>query len=122
MFSRSINFCLEMDANGNWKPMERTTIYQSPISYQFGWNNNYAGMRCELFDKKWLDCASKLGLVRAERECIDALNDREECSNMSLAYKRYVRMQEERIKRGLPFQDPPPYDTMHYDKFKNLVP
>jgi hypothetical protein len=110
-----------MDAKVDFKPMEKTTMYQSAASFQFGWNTNYAGMRCELFDKKWLDCASKLGLVRAERECIAARNDRDECASMSLAYKRWLRMQEERIKRGLPFQDPPPYDTMHYARFKNLV-
>lgn len=32
-----------------------------------------------------------------------------------------MRMQEERQKKGLPYQDPPPYDTLPFHKFKNIV-
>jgi hypothetical protein len=110
-----------MDENGKFKPMERSTLFQSRLTYNYGWLGTYAGTRCEWFNKKWLDCASQRGLARANIECADFKADLNECKDMTLSDKRWMRMQEERIKRGLPFQDPPPYDTMHYERFKTVV-
>jgi hypothetical protein len=101
--------------------MENTVIVQTPITQNLAWISSYAGSRCEYFESKWLDCASKLGLTRAEKECKLERRDLHECVNMDLAYKRYERMQEERQKKGLPYQDPPPYDTLINQKFKNVV-
>ena len=49
--------------------MEKTTAVQTPISYNLAWVTSFGGSRCEIFEQQWLDCASKLGLRRAEIEC-----------------------------------------------------
>lgn len=103
------------------KKMENVVPFQTPLTYNFVWLRSRAGQRCELYEKQWLDCASKLGLNKAEKECKLEKSDLEECDKQSLAYKRYQRMQEERIKKGLPFQDPPPYDTLPFQRFKTVV-
>ncbi len=101
--------------------MESNVVWQTPATYQFSWVTSHAGRRCEFFEKTWLECASKLGLNRAEKDCKFELNDLHECDRMDIAYKRHMRMQEERQKKDLPYQDPPPYDTIQHDKFKTPV-
>ncbi|RNA33136.1 NADH dehydrogenase [ubiquinone] iron-sulfur 5 [Brachionus plicatilis] len=103
------------------KKMEQVVPVQTPLTYNFAWVNSHGGRRCEIFEKQWLDCASKLGLYKAEKVCKFELQDLKECERMDIAYKRYMRMQEERQKKGLPYQDPPPYDTLPYQKFKTVV-
>ncbi len=103
------------------RSMENNVIVQTPLTYSTSWANSYYGTRCEVFEKNWLECASKLGLTRAEKECKLERQDLNECSSMDLSYKRYMRLQEERQKKGLPYQDPPPYDTLANMKFKNVV-
>ena len=110
-----------VDANQNWKPMENNAVIQTRATYNTQWISSFAGNRCELFERKWLECASQLGRIRAERECMASKDDLNECVQMNIAYKRYLRMQEERQKKGLPYQDPPPYDTIQLERFKNPV-
>lgn len=107
-----------MDSKGGFKPMENRAGYQSQVSYQTSWITAPAGTRCELFHEKWLDCASKLGYTRAVNECANVRRDLTECAQNDIGYKRYLRMQEERFKKGLPFADPPPYDTLHQERMK----
>ncbi len=103
------------------KKMEQIAPIQTPITYNFAWMGSYAGKRCERFEKNWLDCASQVGLNRANIECKLEYSDLKECEHMEIAYKRYMRMQEERQKKGAAFQDPPPIDTLPFHKFKNVV-
>ena len=103
------------------KKMEQVGHVQTPVTYNFEWIGSMAGKRCDFFEKRWLDCASQVGLNRANVECKLELSDMKECQSMDLAYKRYNRMQEERQKKGLKYLDPPPIDTMPYHKFKNVV-
>lgn len=100
---------------------EKVTIIDNAVTRNFVWLASGAGRRCEFFEKQWLDCASKLGLNKAAKECVFEQSDMGECKDMSIAYKRYQRMQEERLKKGRQYQDPPPYDTLPYTKFKNIV-
>lgn len=101
--------------------MEQVGFVQTPVTYNFEWIGSAAGKRCEIFEKRWLNCASQVGLNRANVECAAESSDMNECSKMDIAYKRYNRMQEERMKKGLPFMDPPPIDALPYHKFKNVV-
>ena len=101
--------------------MEKRESIQSPINRQAGWLQSAAGGRCDFFEKQWINCATQLGLTRAEKECGFFKEDLKQCGEMGLSIKRYHRMQEERQKKGLPYQDPPPYDTLMYEKFKQLV-
>ena len=101
--------------------MEQNVPYQTVMTYNYAWSSSYAGKRCGDFEKRWLNCASQLGLNRANAECSLELSDLKECEHMDIAYKRYMRMQEERQKKGLKYLDPPPIDTMPYHKFKNVV-
>ena len=79
------------------------------------------GKRCEYFEKEWLNCASQLGVHRAINECAAIRADLDECATMEKSYKRYHRMQEERQKRGLPYQEAPPYDVLPVQRFKNVI-
>jgi hypothetical protein len=111
----------KMDVTANIHA-EKTTPIESFFTAHTSWLNSQAGRRCGLFEKQWLDCASRVGLSRAmQKDCINENRDLKECQEMSLAYKRYHRMQEERQKKGLPFQDPPPYDVLPHQKFKTVV-
>ena len=101
--------------------MEKVENIRSPLTTQTNWLMSGAGGRCDFFVKGWTDCASKLGSFRAERDCAAIKADAKQCAEMDLAIKRYHRMQEERQKKGLPYQDPPPYDTIHHERFKNIV-
>jgi hypothetical protein len=101
--------------------MEKTAPFQTQTSNKLTWVTSLAGTKCDFFEKQWLDCASKLGLTRAEKDCKFQKEDMSECVEMSISYKRYMRMQEERQKKGLPYQDPPPYDTLADQRFKNIV-
>ena len=103
------------------KNMEKSGIVQGWLTYNTEWMNSNAGKRCSQFEKNWLDCASQLGLNRANVECSVEASDLKECQSMDLAYKRYNRMQEERQKKGMPYLDPPPIDALPYHKFKNTV-
>lgn len=100
---------------------ESSALFKNKITSSTTWYMSGAGSRCDYFEKAWMNCASQLGLHKAEVECKNILLDKEECYKSDIAYKRYNRMQEERQKKGLPFQDPPPYDTIMNLKFKNVV-
>jgi len=67
--------------------MEQIAPFQTPITYNFAWLGSYAGKRCEHFEKQWLDCASQLGLNRANVECKLEFGDLKECEKMDIAYK-----------------------------------
>ena len=99
--------------------MEKREFVKKPL--QSEWMLSGAGGRCDFFEKQWIHCASSLGLKRAEMDCKFLKDDLNECGRLELSLKRYHRMQEERQKKGLPYQEPPPYDTLSNEKFKNLV-
>ncbi len=73
------------------KTMEQIAPIQTPLTYNFAWLGSYAGKRCERFEKQWLDCASQLGLNRAQVECKLEYSDLKECEKMDIAYKRYIK-------------------------------
>ena len=101
--------------------VEKRQLINSRLNTNTNWFLSMAGSKCDIFEKNWLDCASKQGLARADMDCKMFKDDLKECSNMEIAIKRYHRMQEERQKKGLPYQDPPPYDTLNFDKYKTPV-
>ena len=103
------------------KKMESGAFLQNSVTYNFDWIGSHAGKRCDMFERSWLNCASAVGLNRANVECKVEFSDLKECQNMDIAYKRYNRMQEERQKKGLSYLEPPPIDTLPYHKFKNIV-
>ena len=103
------------------KVMEKIEDLRTPITAETNWFMSGAGGRCDFFEKQWINCASKLGRTRAEKDCSLIKADLKECAEMPIAIKRYNRMQEERQKKGLPYQVPPPYDTVAYERFKNHV-
>ena len=103
------------------KNMESQVAWQTPVTYSFSWAGSHAGKRCDLLEKQYLDCASQLGLNRAETDCKLERDDLKQCERMDIAYMRYMRMQEERQKKKKPYLDPPPYDALNDQKFKNVV-
>jgi len=101
--------------------MERREFIRTPVTQQTNWLMSAGGGRCDFFEKKWIQCASKLGLTRAEKDCAYIKEDVRQCGQLELSNKRYQRMQEERQKRGLPYQEPPPYDTLTNERFKHMI-
>lgn len=69
--------------------LEKTAPLTNTITTSFAWIESTAGQRCELFEKKWLDCASRLGREKGQIECNLELKDLKQCKEMDLAYKRY---------------------------------
>lgn len=67
---------------------ERTAPVTNTVTTSFMWIESTAGQRCELFEKKWLDCASKLGKGKGEIECKLELQDLEQCKKLDIVYKR----------------------------------
>jgi hypothetical protein len=100
---------------------ESPAVLKNKLTNATTWFMSGAGSRCDYFEKAWMDCASQLGVKRAEIDCKNIIQDKNECYHSELAYKRYQRIQEERQKKGLPFQEPPPYDTLMNQKFKTVV-
>lgn len=106
-----------------WRPirMENSVFLQSPFTYQTSWFSTRYGTRCEFFETQWLECASKVGAGGALSACKDEKDDLVECITNAKGYKRFMRMQEERQKRGVPYQNPPPVDTVQFLKYKNAI-
>jgi hypothetical protein len=103
------------------KPMEtRLTGFQTRLSYYTDFLRLNAGS-CEWFERQWLDCASQMGLQRANVRCKNEDDDFKECLTNDKKTKRYERMQEERQKRRVPYMNPPPIDTLNHLKFKSNV-
>ena len=96
-------------------------IMQTPITYSTAWIFHQPGGRCGEFEKQFIDCASQVGATRAKKDCILEKRDVDECGKMEIAYKRFTRMQEERQKQGRTYLEPPPYDTLRKENFKNIV-
>lgn len=68
---------------------EKTAPISNAVTTSFLWIESTAGQRCELFEKKWLDCASRQGRDKAQNDCNLELKDLQECKEMDIAYKRY---------------------------------
>ena len=110
-----------MADNANSEYTQKNAIVPSKVAKELTTAFSAFGKRCEFFEKEWLNCASKLGVNRAIEECSAQRADLDECSTMEKSLKRYHRMQEERQKRGLPFQESPPYDVLPVQRFKNVI-
>ena len=102
----------------NEKKTERNVVIPTKLARDLSFMYSAVGKRCEHFERQWLNCASQLGVGRALEVCHDLRLDLDECTNNEKAMKRYQRIQEERQKQGKEYQDPPPYDTVAFMKFK----
>jgi hypothetical protein len=92
---------------------------QNRVTYESAWWRMKHAKNCGLFEKRLMDCASNYGQYGADEKCKDQKIDLTECETNDIKNLRYQRMQEERQKRGLPFKDPPPYDTVYFHTFKH---
>lgn len=71
---------------------ENTAPISNSLTTSLSWLHSTAGMRCEYFEKQWLECASRLGRDKGLIDRQFEMRDFNECKQMVVAYKRYARL------------------------------